>query len=114
MEQTTEEVDLSQKSCKPCEGGVRPMSHEEIEAKLKLLEGWEYEEGHIRKSFRFKDYYKTITFVNAVAWISNREGHHPDMEVGYDTCNIKYSTHAIGGMSENDFICAAKVDQLLK
>ncbi len=90
------------------------MTHEEIVEKLKLLEGWEYREGHIRKSFKFNDYCETISFVNAVAWIANREGHHPDLEVGYNTCNVYYATHAIGGMSENDFICAAKVDLLLK
>jgi 4a-hydroxytetrahydrobiopterin dehydratase len=114
MEDTTQEYDLTRKKCKPCEGGVRPMNHEEITDKLKQVEDWEYAGGRIGKSFKFKDHYETIAFVNAVAWISNREGHHPDLEVGYDTCNVYYSTHAIGGMSENDFICAAKVDQLLK
>jgi len=114
MEQATQGYDLTQKKCKPCEGNVHPMSHEEIVDQLKQIEGWEYHEGHIRKSFKFDEYCETISFVNAVAWISNSEGHHPDMEVGYNTCVINYATHAIGGMSENDFICAAKVDRLLK
>lgn len=114
MEQATREYDLTQKKCKPCEGGVPPLKDDEIVEKLELLDGWKYTGGRIGKSFGFKDYYETIEFVNAVAWISNREGHHPDMEVGYNTCTIHYMTHAIGGMSENDFICAAKIDRLLK
>ncbi|EGQ63942.1 pterin-4-alpha-carbinolamine dehydratase, partial [Acidithiobacillus sp. GGI-221] len=63
--------------------------------------------------FRFKNFYETMAFVNAVAWISHREDHHPDLELGYNRCVVHYSTHAIGGLSENDFICAARVDALL-
>jgi 4a-hydroxytetrahydrobiopterin dehydratase len=67
----------------------------------------------IRREFRFKNFYETMAFVNAVAWISHREDHHPDLELGYNRCVVHYSTHAIGGLSENDFICAARVDALL-
>jgi 4a-hydroxytetrahydrobiopterin dehydratase len=67
----------------------------------------------IRREFRFKNFYETMAFVNAVAWISHREDHHPDLDLGYNRCVVHYSTHAIGGLSENDFICAARVNALL-
>ena len=77
--------------------------------------GWELSEDglQIARTFRFKSYYKTISFVNAVAWIANNEDHHPDMEVGYSRCVVRYTTHAIKGLSDNDFICAAKIDALV-
>jgi 4a-hydroxytetrahydrobiopterin dehydratase len=83
---------------------------------LKQLKGWTLNEDgtEIRVACEFEDYFRTMAFVNAVAWIAHREDHHPDMEVGYNRCTVRYSTHAIGGLSENDFICAAKVDLLLK
>jgi len=71
--------------------------------------------GHmIGKTFEFNNYYQTMAFVNAVAWLSHREDHHPDLSVGYNKCHVAYSTHAINGLSENDFICAVKVDALFK
>ena len=66
----------------------------------------------IQRSFRFKNYYQTIAFVNALAWIAHREDHHPDLEVGYNRCVVNFSTHSVGGLSENDFICAARIDTL--
>jgi 4a-hydroxytetrahydrobiopterin dehydratase len=66
----------------------------------------------IHRTFRFQSHYASIAFVNAVAWISHREDHHPDMAVGYNTVTVSYSTHSVGGLSENDFICAAKIDAL--
>ena len=65
------------------------------------------------KSYQFKDYYQTMAFVNAVAWISHQENHHPDLEVSYKNCKVHYITHAINALSENDFICAAKINALL-
>lgn len=106
--------DLTNKNCKPCEGGVPPLPPSEAKELLKQLEGWSLHETTIDKTFEFKNYYQTMAFVNAVAWVSHREDHHPDMTVGYNKCRVEYSTHAIGGLSENDFICAAKVDALLK
>jgi 4a-hydroxytetrahydrobiopterin dehydratase len=105
-------ADLAQKKCKPCEGGVSPLKPPEIEQLLKQLKGWQLEDGVITKTYEFKNYYQTMAFVNAAAWISHREDHHPDMAVGYSKCKVDYSTHAIGGLSENDFICAAKLDAL--
>jgi 4a-hydroxytetrahydrobiopterin dehydratase len=105
-------VDLAHKKCRPCEGGVSPLKPQEIEQLLAQLPGWQLRNGTITKSYEFKNYYQTMAFVNAVAWIAHREDHHPDMTSGYNKCTVDYSTHAIGGLSENDFICAAKIDAL--
>ncbi|MEO7726826.1 MAG: 4a-hydroxytetrahydrobiopterin dehydratase [Burkholderiales bacterium] len=105
-------ADLAQKKCKPCEGGVSPLQPREIEQLLAQLKGWQFSGNVITRTYEFKNYYQTMAFVNAVAWISHREDHHPDLTVGYGKCKVDYSTHAIGGISENDFICAAKVDAL--
>ncbi|HLP99461.1 MAG TPA: 4a-hydroxytetrahydrobiopterin dehydratase [Sideroxyarcus sp.] len=110
----TNVCDLTSKNCKPCEGGVPPLTQDEAKNLLKELDGWELNDKTISKTFAFKNYYQTIAFVNAVAWMTHREDHHPDMTVGYSKCRVEYSTHAIGGLSENDFICAAKVDALFK
>jgi 4a-hydroxytetrahydrobiopterin dehydratase len=106
--------DLTKKSCKDCEGDVKPLSKEQIVTLLGDVPGWERHEGKIVKVFHFKNYYETMAFVNASAWISHREDHHPDLEVGYNKVRVTYSTHSVGGLSENDFICAAKIDGLLK
>ncbi|MEE8208217.1 MAG: 4a-hydroxytetrahydrobiopterin dehydratase [Nitrosomonadaceae bacterium] len=105
---------LETKHCKPCEGGTPPLSSEKITELLKQLEGWDLFDRLIGKVYNFKNYYQTMAFVNAVAWISHREDHHPDMIVSYNKCRVEYSTHAIGGLSENDFICAAKIDAQFK
>ncbi len=105
---------LSEKKGLPCEGGVSPLGPEQVERLLQQLDGWELSGDTIQKTYRFKDYHQTIAFVNATAWVSHREGHHPDLDVGYEHCSIRYTTHAIGGLSENDFICAAKIDRLFE
>ena len=104
--------ELTKKRCKPCEGGVAPYNAQQIAEMLKSLKGWIVEDGKLVKLYAFRNYYETMVFVNALAWISHREDHHPDLEVGYNKCRVEYSTHAIGGLSENDFICAAKADLL--
>jgi 4a-hydroxytetrahydrobiopterin dehydratase len=104
--------DLAQGKCKPCEGGVDPLTPAEVENMLKQLNGWALDNGAIAKTYSFKNHYQALAFVNAAAWISHREDHHPDMTVGYNTCRVAYITHAINGLSENDFICAAKLDKL--
>ena len=105
---------LNDKTCKPCEGGMPAMSIDEITVMLPKLDNWRLSADHksIHKEYTFKGFYKTMAFVNAVAWIANQQAHHPDLEIGYNYCNIKYTTHAIDGLSENDFICAAKIDTL--
>lgn len=107
-------MDLSQKSCKACEGGVQPLSGEQARDLMNDIPGWQLTDAskEIFRDFRFKNYYQTMAFVNALAWISHQEDHHPDLEVGYNHCLVRYSTHAIGGLSENDFICAAKASTL--
>ena len=106
--------DLTSRKCKPCEGGVAPLKPSEIENLLRELKGWQLESGAIAKAYSFKNHYQALAFVNALAWISHREDHHPDLTVGYNTCRVAYHTHAINGLSENDFICAAKVDALFE
>jgi len=109
-------TELAEKHCVPCEGGVQPLTREEAERYLKkLAPDWRLsnDSKQIHKDFKFKGFNATMGFVNAIAWIANQEGHHPDLEVGYSHCLVRYTTHAIGGLSENDFICAAKVDKLL-
>ena len=104
--------ELAAKKCKPCEGGVPPLGAAEARAILARLDGWAIEDGRLVKVYHFRNYHETMAFVNALAWISHREDHHPDLQVGYDRCRVTYLTHALGGLSENDFICAAKCDAL--
>jgi 4a-hydroxytetrahydrobiopterin dehydratase len=106
--------DLKDRHCRPCEGGVAPYGAEQAKELLAQLKGWIIEDGKLVKLYPFRNYYETMAFVNAVAWISHREDHHPDLAVGYNKCRVEYSTHAIGGLSENDFICAAKADALYR
>lgn len=106
--------DLAKGKCKPCEGGVPPLTPAEIDKLLPELNGWQVVDGKLRRDFKFADHYATMTFVNAVAWVSHRQGHHPDLAVGYNSCRVEYVTHAIGGLSESDFICAAKIDALFE
>jgi 4a-hydroxytetrahydrobiopterin dehydratase len=109
-------TELTAQRCEPCEGGVKPMGREEAERLMERLHGdWSLTEDctEIHRDFFFKGFNKTMGFVNAVAWIANCEGHHPDLEVGWGHCLVRYTTHAIGGLSLNDFICAAKIDALL-
>jgi 4a-hydroxytetrahydrobiopterin dehydratase len=107
---------LTEKKCIPCEGGVPPLTTTEAQKLLAQLNEWTLnEQAHeITKKFVFKNFYHTMSFVNAVAWIANQENHHPDLKVGYNFCHIFYKTHAINGLSENDFICAAKIDELIR
>jgi 4a-hydroxytetrahydrobiopterin dehydratase len=104
--------ELAARKCRPCEGGVAPLGTAEVRALLAQLEGWNVESGRLVKQYTFRNYHETVAFVNALAWISHREDHHPDLLVGYSRCRVEYVTHAIGGLSENDFICAAKCDAL--
>jgi len=114
MDTTQERSDsLKSRHCKPCEKGGIPLSAAEVERYLRELPGWEADSSAIGKRFEFKNYYQTMAFVNAVAWIAHQEGHHPDLLVSYNACRVSYTTHAIGGLSDNDFICATKVDVLL-
>jgi len=109
------EMTLTQKTCQPCEGGTEPLSKDIAHSLLNQIEGWSISEdgSTISRTFRFKDFYQTIAFINAMAWVANQQDHHPDFEAGYNRCQVYYTTHAIGGLSENDFICAARIDALV-
>ena len=107
------DCNLTHKHCKPCEGGVSPLSDGDADNLLAQLDGWIRIGNEISKTYSFKNYYETMAFVNAAAYVSHQEDHHPDMLVGYKTCAVTYTTHAIGGLSENDFICAARLDALM-
>jgi 4a-hydroxytetrahydrobiopterin dehydratase len=107
--------DLSAKKCAPCEGGAKALKPAKVKLLAKQLhKDWQVakDSKSLMRSLKFKDFYRTMSFVNAVAYIANTEDHHPDLEVGYDYCRVTYSTHSIGGLSVNDFICAAKLDRL--
>ncbi len=106
---------LVDKRCLPCEGGVQPLAREQAQSLMQQLKpDWTLADdaGSLRAAWKFRNFYHAMSFANAIAHIANTEDHHPDLEVGYGYCRVTYSTHAIGGLSENDFICAAKVDAL--
>lgn len=107
--------DLAEKKCVPCEGGTEPLSPVVAAKLLEQIPGWEMaaDGKSIQRRFEFKGFYKTIAFINAMAWVANQEIHHPDFSAGYNFCAVTFTTHAINGLSENDFICAAKVNDLL-
>ena len=101
------------KRCVPCEGGVAPLDAATINTKLQTMEGWKVnDKGEIFRDFSFKNFYHTMSFTNALAHMANQQGHHPDLELGYNYCKVRYSTHAIGGISENDFICASLANEI--
>ncbi|MBT8441715.1 MAG: 4a-hydroxytetrahydrobiopterin dehydratase [Gammaproteobacteria bacterium] len=113
----TKSSDLVKRRCKPCEGGVPPLEPDAAQELMNALNrNWSIaDDGRsIVRLFEFAGYHRTISFVNAVAWIAESEGHHPDLTVGYGKVNVLFTTYAIGGLSENDFICAAKIDRLLE
>lgn len=113
MSESTTLAKLLKKHCTPVSPRGEPLSIAEVRAVLQELPGWELVDVEIFKTFKFANYHETMAFVNATAWISHREDHHPDLEVGYNKCRVRYSTHSIGGLSENDLICAAKVEALV-
>jgi 4a-hydroxytetrahydrobiopterin dehydratase len=88
------------------------MSGADVRGQLSVLNEWALDDGALTKTYRFKNYYETLAFVNALAYIVHREDHHPDLHIGYDRCVVRYHTHSVNGISENDFISAAKADAL--
>ena len=105
--------DLTTATCRAASPGEKPLEPAAADALLACICGWERDGTEIHRLFRFADYDETMAFVNAVAWISRRQDHHPELAVGYNRCRITYTTHAVGGLSRNDFICAARVNALL-
>ncbi len=108
--------ELAETRCVPRKGKENATAAADVKAFLAILPGWKLTADHsgIEKEFRFDDFHRTMAFVNAVAWIAHAEDHHPDFKVSYPSCALHYSTHDVGGLSLNDFICAAKVERLLK
>lgn len=96
-----------------CRGvNIDAMSNAEVAAQLTAIDQWTFDAGVLKRLYRFKNYYETLAFVNAVAYMVHQEDHHPDLHVGYDRCEVRYNTHSVNGVSENDFISAAKVDAI--
>lgn len=107
-------TELTSIRCVGCEGGIPAMTKDEITKLMPQISEWKLSDDgkSISRNFSFKDFYRTIAFVNAIAFIANQENHHPDLEVGYNYCRIKFFTHAVNGLTQNDFICAAKIDKV--
>ena|SRR5690606_2943500 len=107
-------MDLTKKKCEPCEGGIKPFDQEEIKTYMSYLKTpWHVKGGKgIEKVFRFKDFREAIKFINKVADIAEDEDHHPNILINYSTVKLSLWTHAIGGLSVNDFILASKIDAI--
>ena len=103
---------LATRHCQPLKGHPA-MGAELIEQHLLQVPGWALVDGAIQKRYDFADYHRTMAFVNAVAFVAHTQDHHPDLLVSYNQCTVRYNTHSVGGLSINDFICAARVDVLL-
>ncbi len=106
---------LADRRCKLCEGGVEPLRSDQAEALMQALHvDWRLSDDglEISRTFEFPAYSRSLGFANAVAWIAITEGHHPVLTIEYGRCSVSYTTHAINGLSDNDFICAAKIDRL--
>lgn len=103
-------TELTSGKCAPMSRKEHRLDAQHVEELLRLLPGWELEGEAIAKTFRFRSYEETLAFVNEVARLAQAEDHHPDMTFGYNRCRVVYSTHSVGGLSMNDFICAAKVE----
>ena len=104
--------DLTQKRCVPCEGGVPPLEKSEVEKLLAQVAGWSLGEKWITKEFQFKNFVQPLEFVKRVAELAESEGHHPDIHIHYNRVGFDIWTHAIDGLTENDFILAAKINAL--
>ena len=103
---------LYQKRCKPCEGGTPPLTLEESRRLLVQIHDWQLKDGKIEKQFKFKNFVESMGFVNKIADLAESEGHHPDIHISWNRVTLSLTTHAIKGLSENDFILAAKIDRL--
>lgn len=109
-------TELATRRCVPCEGGTQALTAAEAQALHQQLDGrWQLQNNkRLEAHFEFSNYFRTTAFINAVAWIAHQEDHHPDISFGYNKASISYWTHTLDGLSHNDFICAAKIDALLK
>ncbi len=106
---------LMHKHCQPIPTGATALSLAAINPLLENIPEWKINPSAtvISRVFHFKNYFETIAFVNTIAWVAHREDHHPELEVSYNHCKVSFNTHTVNGLSENDFICAEKIDYLL-
>ncbi len=104
---------MTQLAARHCKPSVTRLEAAAAQALLAQLPGWVIEGDKLAKTYGFRNYHETMAFVNALAWIAHREDHHPDLAVSYNRCRVEWNTHSVGGLSENDFICAARVEALL-
>lgn len=106
---------LAEQDCRPVAPGTPPLERSTVTQLLRQVPGWEVNDAgsEIARTFKFANYHETIAFVNALAWVAHRQDHHPELEVGYNRCRVRFSTHTVQGLSHNDFICAAKINALL-
>lgn len=102
---------LLRRRCRPVDA-AGALDEDALAELLPEVPEWRIEAGHLSRVFTFADHWETMAFVNALAWVSHREDHHPELSVGYDRCQVRYVTHSAAGLSENDFICAARLDAL--
>ena len=109
-------AELANRHCRPLRGPEHRLSGQQLSEAMGALVGWSVDaDGNgISRTFRFPDYYRTIAFVNALAYLAHREDHHPDLGVHYDRVEVRYSTHDVGGLSENDLVCAAQASRLVE
>lgn len=107
-------MNWTQRKCEACTAATKAMTDAEIRAQLDGFPEWKYEDGALVRIFAFKNYYQTAAFVNAAVWVAHSEDHHPDIQFGYKQCTVRFHTHAVDGITDNDFICAAKVSALVK
>ena len=107
--------ELLNKHCRPYKKGESALNSLQLKSLHQAVKNWQLNEQQmvINRTFKFKNYYQTIAFVNSVAWIAHQEDHHPDLQVSYNQCTVSYTTHSVGGLTENDFICAAKIDDII-
>ena len=109
-------AELAAARCKALKGPQHALARAQIDSMLPELPGWKLgpDGADLRKDFKFRDFVQALGFVNALGWIAERENHHPDLELGWGRCRVRFSTHDVGGISLNDFICAAKTEALIK
>lgn len=111
MSTTIDTTELAAQQCAPRHSALTEAA---AAALLAQLPGWSIRDGKLCQSFGFRNYYQTLAFVNALAYMTHAQDHHPELTVGYQECAVRYDTHSAGGLSENDFICAAKADAIYR
>jgi 4a-hydroxytetrahydrobiopterin dehydratase len=103
---------LADQNCVPCKGGTPPLTGAEISPLLAQVDGWEVREGHLQKAFKLKNFVEAVDFVNAISLVAEEEGHHPDLHVSWGRVGVELWTHKIDGLTESDFVMAAKIDRV--